>query len=201
MVTLAFLAAYIILFAFVHSLTAAIFFKKWVYRFIELRVYRFLYTILSVVTVAPLLYLWFIDRGISQLIYKFGFPYILISAGMVIAGGLLILDSLIIIDPLDFVGVKNILKMKSGDGGLSTRGAYGITRHPLYLGGMLILWANPEMRLVDLVVTVLFSLYFIVGGFLEERKLEEEFGRQYRDYKKNVSMFLPVKWFLGFIRS
>ncbi len=200
MQTLSFLAAYIVFFAVLHSLTAATFFKKWVYRIIKPRVYRFLYTAISVLTVLPILYLWFNGRGEFEPLYRIGFPYILVSLGMIIAGGVFILNSLILIDPLEFIGVKGVLKKREAKGGLSTEGVYSLTRHPLYLGGMLILWANPEMRLIDLMVAFLFSLYFVFGGILEERKLEEEFGEEYRDYKKKVSMFLPVKWLLSLIR-
>jgi protein-S-isoprenylcysteine O-methyltransferase Ste14 len=200
MQTLSFLAAYIVFFAVLHSLTAAMFFKKRIYSIIEPRIYRFLYTGISVLTVLPILYLWFNGRGEFEPIYRISFPYILVSILMIIAGGILILNSLILIDTLELIGVKGVLKKREAKGGLSTEGVYSLTRHPLYLGGMLILWANPEMRLIDLMVTFLFSLYFVFGSVLEERKLEEEFGEEYREYKKKVSMFLPVKWLLSLIR-
>jgi protein-S-isoprenylcysteine O-methyltransferase Ste14 len=201
MQTLAFLAAYIVFFAVLHSLTAAMFFKKWAYRFIEPRVYRFLYTAVSVLTILPILYLWFNGRGEFEPLYRIWFPYILVSLGLIFLGGVFILNSFILIDPLEFIGFKGVLKKSSTKGGLTKGGVYGLTRHPLYLGGMLILWANPEMRVIDLIVATLFSLYFVLGGILEERKLEAEFGYEYWEYKKKVSMFLPVKWLLGFIRS
>ncbi|GBE18169.1 NnrU protein [archaeon BMS3Abin16] len=204
---LAFLAAYIVFFVFIHSLTAARFFKEKAYQFIEPCTYRFLYTVVSGVTVLPILYLWLLGRSDSPLLYRIGFPLVLISFAMIAVGLILILKSLILIDPLSYLGVKQVLGMGVGqkNAGLSTKGAYGVCRHPLYLGGMLLLWSNPEMRLVDLLVAILFSLYFILGGVFEERKLEEEFGDEYRRYKQNVSMMIPVKWFgqklKGIIRS
>ncbi len=201
MQTLVFLGTYIVFFAVLHSFTAATFFKNRAYSFIEPRVYRFLYTTVSVLTVLPILYLWFNGRGEFLPLYRIGFPYVLVSLGMIIAGGVFILNSFIQIDLLEFIGVKGVSKKSITKGGLITDGVYGVTRHPLYLGGMLILWSNPEMRLIDLVVVSLFSLYFVLGGILEERKLESEFGEDYREYKKSVSMFLPVKWLLGFIHS
>ncbi len=190
------LTGYIIFFAFLHSLTASMPVKQMVYKYMDAGVYRLLYTVISVVTILPLLYLWLWDRSPSKLIYTLEFPYYIISMGMVIAGAALVLNSLILIDLPDFIGLKGVLKIKPKvkSSGLTTKGAYGITRHPLYLGGMLVLWANPWMHSVDLVVALLFTLYFIVGGWLEERKLEVEFGDEYREYKKKVSMFLPVKW-------
>ena len=36
--------------------------------------------------------------------------------------------------------------------------------------------------------------YFVVGTILEERKLKLQFGDQYADYQRRVSMFFPIKW-------
>ena len=197
------LALYIIFFAFVHSLTASRSFKKKAYDFVEPELYRFLYTLVSVTMVLPLLYLWLWNRERSALLYTIEFPYLVVSIAMIAAGLFLVLNSLITIDVLDFIGVKAALKRKAlGEkaGGLIITGAYGITRHPLYLGGMLILWSNPVMRLVDFAAASFISGYLILGAFLEERKLEEEFGDEYRDYKTKVSMFLPLKWLGNVIR-
>jgi protein-S-isoprenylcysteine O-methyltransferase Ste14 len=195
------LAGYIAFFAFVHSLTAATSFKKKAYQFFEPGVYRFLYTVLSVLTTLPILFLWFIDRSSSILLYEIGFPYLLVSFGMFFSGATLILTSLFSIDLLGFIGLKHVLKLKAADTGLVTSGMYSVTRHPLYLGGMLILWSNPSMRLVDFAVALFFSLYFLTGAVLEERKLIDEFGEKYSNYKKEVSMFIPFKWILRKVKS
>jgi protein-S-isoprenylcysteine O-methyltransferase Ste14 len=196
-----YLGGYIVVFAIIHSLTAANFFKKAVHRFIDPERYRLLYTIFSLVTVLPIIYLWFWDRDSSPFLYMIPFPYSLFSYGLIILGIALIINSFMIIDLFEFIGLKKSSKIEADGKGLITSGSYGLTRHPLYFGGMLILWANPGMRMVDLTVALFFSLYFIVGAFLEERKLEEEFGQSYRDYKKRVSMFLPLKWVVFIIRS
>ncbi len=197
------LAAYIIFFSLLHSLTAARFFKEKAYQFIEPGAYRFLYTVVSGVTVLPILYLWYIGRSIYAPLYIIRFPFSLLAYVVMASGLYLLVKSLIFIDSLDFLGFNALFKKKhpTKSGGLITSGVYSITRHPLYLGGILILWTNLQMRSVDLLVTILFTLYFIAGGVLEERKLEEEFGDEYRRYKKNVSMLIPVKWMLGFIRG
>ncbi len=200
---LALLAAYILFFSILHSLTAARFFKKQAYRFIEPGKYRFLYTLVSGVTVLPILYLWYVGKNIYPPLYIIRFPLSLLAYAVMAAGLYLIVQSLIFIDPLDFLGFNALFKKKppAKPTGLITSGVYSITRHPLYLGGILILWANPQMRSVDLLVNTLFTLYFTVGGVFEERKLEEEFGDEYRRYKEKVSMLIPVKWMLGFIRA
>jgi len=41
---------------------------------------------------------------------------------------------------------------------------------------------------------IVISAYFVIGAYLEERKLVREFGEVYREYQKNVSMLFPYKW-------
>jgi protein-S-isoprenylcysteine O-methyltransferase Ste14 len=36
-----------------------------------------------------------------------------------------------------------------------------------------------------------------MGTILEEQKLVEEFGDEYRAYQKKVSMLFPMKWILN----
>jgi protein-S-isoprenylcysteine O-methyltransferase Ste14 len=38
------------------------------------------------------------------------------------------------------------------------------------------------------------SAYLVIGTLLEERKLVLEFGDKYREYQRQVSMFIPLKW-------
>jgi len=36
--------------------------------------------------------------------------------------------------------------------------------------------------------------YFLIGAFLEERKMLAEFGEEYTGYQRRVSMLFPFKW-------
>jgi protein-S-isoprenylcysteine O-methyltransferase Ste14 len=94
-------------------------------------------------------------------------------------------------DVLEFIGIKRE-KKKS----LITRGSYAIVRHPLYLAGILIMITNMRMTQLDLAAVILISGYFVIGAFIEEKRLLSVYGEEYRKYKQQVSMFIPVKWFL-----
>ena len=187
---------YFFFFDFVHSLTASHYFKNKVYQFISLESYRLVYTLIAALTALPIVYLWFSFREMSPLLYSFGSPYAAISILMIIFGIYFVFSSFIITDLVDFTGLNVILKRKSKNKGLVQEGVYAITRHPLYLGGILVLWSNPSMKIIDFLASSLFTLYFMIGGLLEENKLEEEFGELYLDYKKEVSMMFPLKWIL-----
>lgn len=72
-------------------------------------------------------------------------------------------------------------------------GLHRIIRHPWYLGGILLVWAQ-NLSVSTIMVSIVISVYFIVGSFLEERKLVHEFGDQYREYQQTVSMLFPWRW-------
>ena len=74
-----------------------------------------------------------------------------------------------------------------------TSGVYSTTRHPQYLGGLLahvgisfLLSASYSLLSTPLMA---FLVYLISRK--EEKELIKEFGKEYEDYRKKVSMFLP----------
>ncbi len=192
----ALLVAYIVAFAIVHSYTASRGFKKLAYRYVSEGVYRFLYSVLSVLTSLPLAGIWLYYRWDSPLVYSVPYPSRWISFAAMAFGAAMALLSLAQTDPLEFLGVKAVLGMeqKKKEKKLITSGVYGFVRHPLYLGGMLFFWGNPVMTLMDLVGSAFVLAYLILGSRLEEGKLLEEFGEDYAEYQSRVSAFLPVKW-------
>jgi protein-S-isoprenylcysteine O-methyltransferase Ste14 len=78
---------------------------------------------------------------------------------------------------------------------LVTKGIYAQTRHPQYLGFLLltagidVLWVTFSTLLLW---PILVFLYYRLAKE-EEQKMEEKFGEEYREYKKSVPRFLP-KW-------
>jgi len=78
---------------------------------------------------------------------------------------------------------------------LETGGMAGFVRHPWYLAGILLVWAGPpRISRTSLIVGGVLSAYFVIGAFLEERKLLVRYGSSYSEYQQRVSMFLPIKW-------
>ncbi|MEM9923185.1 MAG: methanethiol S-methyltransferase [Cyanobacteria bacterium P01_D01_bin.50] len=70
-------------------------------------------------------------------------------------------------------------------------GLYNYVRHPIYLGFIIAFWSTPVMTLTHLFFSCGILAYILVGIFLEEKDLIADYGNQYREYKKAVSMLIP----------
>jgi len=160
------------------------------------RFYRLFFNTFSLATVVPLFYY---SASVQQeLIIDWEgpllvVPYLLKATGIAlfIAGGWnYSLSQLLGFNPI---------RARRGSTSLSdadtfiVAGVHKVIRHPWYLGGILIIWAG-DLSLSAILVNIVITSYFVIGTLLEERKLVREFGEQYREYQKNVSMLFPNKW-------
>lgn len=100
----------------------------------------------------------------------------------------------------EFVGIRQWKRSREGKspdpgrgGRLFTGNAYGIVRHPLYLGISAVLAFQPVQTRNSFLSVVLVILYFYIGTFFEERRLVRVFGQEYREYQRRVPRFLPVR--------
>lgn len=69
-------------------------------------------------------------------------------------------------------------------------GLYRYSRHPMYVGLLLLLWLRPSMTEGGLLLALVLSIYLAVGMEFEERKLVRELGEPYRDYQRRVRRLL-----------
>ena len=88
-------------------------------------------------------------------------------------------------------------------GKLITSGPFHLVRHPFYLS-YIATWAASTFLfpLIPLWITLVLLTYFYILAALREEKsiLNSELGVEYKEYKKEVGMFLPKatqwkKWF------
>jgi protein-S-isoprenylcysteine O-methyltransferase Ste14 len=73
----------------------------------------------------------------------------------------------------------------------AARGAYLWARHPLYLFMMLAMWSYPALQSDRLLFNGFWTVWIVIGAFLEERDLVAEFGETYREYQQQVPMLIP----------
>lgn len=82
------------------------------------------------------------------------------------------------------------------EGRLITDRLYGLVRHPQYTGLFVALFGEgvvhwPTIFSVALFPIIVLAYYLLARS--EERKVEDEFGEAYREYRKRVPMFIP-RW-------
>ncbi|NJN24517.1 MAG: isoprenylcysteine carboxylmethyltransferase family protein [Cyclobacteriaceae bacterium] len=112
-----------------------------------------------------------------------------------------------------FIAVQGLLIAKWGFKSYDTRAFLGLgslkaedefktdgllkhVRHPLYAGSILMVigYFLFDPKWTTLISGTLVILYFLVGIYLEERKLIEAFGEKYIEYKKKTPMLIPRFW-------
>ncbi len=167
------------------------------------RFFRLLYNIFSLLTLVPLLYYSASIR--QELIFHWHGPLVIIQCLLIATSFFLFITGGWNYSIPMFLGIRQI-RTKRENWSLSehetfvTSGIHRMIRHPWYLGGMMIVWAR-DLSLSTLINNIVITSYFIIGTYLEERKLIREFGEQYREYQANVSMFFPYKWLKARVAS
>jgi len=160
------------------------------------RFYRIFYNLFALVTLLPVLFYTFLLRREPIVAWEGPWrivPILLITVALFyFAGGARRYDF------RQFLGLRQLKDEKAcsvltDDCSLDTSGVLSIVRHPWYSGGILVVWARP-LDMAAILTNLVVCGYFVVGAILEERKLMAQFGQQYADYQKRVSMLFPIKW-------
>jgi methanethiol S-methyltransferase len=158
--------------------------------------YRLGYNLFSLLTLIPL---WSYTKSLSGLKGVHGsWPYSPVQALIALLGLAAFVAGGRAYDLPFFLGFRQIkdsraTSLLSASGPLKSSGILGMIRHPWYAGGLLFIWAQKMDRPI-LIMSLILSVYFIVGALVEERKLTRIYGQVYRDYQQEVSMFFPFKW-------
>jgi methanethiol S-methyltransferase len=183
---------------FLHSftITSAVtgFFRKRFER--AYRYYRILYNLFALTTLVPVLVYTFSIRGLP--VFRWEGPFRIIQGLLVLSALVLFIGGAGRYDLARFIGIRqvhedNACGVLTEDCRLDTCGILGIVRHPWYSGGILIVWAG-NLDVTAILTNLVITGYFLIGAFIEEQKLLAEFGEEYLDYRRRVSMFFPFKW-------
>jgi protein-S-isoprenylcysteine O-methyltransferase Ste14 len=156
--------------------------------------YRLLYNFVSVITLV--LASWFTPHGRDALLWTWDGPLVPLQAalwGVALMVGYL---SLRFMSLWDFLGLAALGIQRDhtvSQDGLVTWGIYGETRNPMFLVGLLLLWAR-DLTQTDMVINVILSVYLLIGAGIEEKRLLTKFGDEYARYMAQVPRFIPRRF-------
>jgi methanethiol S-methyltransferase len=180
-------------FAVQHSLMARPAFKRWWTKFVPPPVERSTYVLLASLALILLFWQW---RPLTQTIWTVTGVWAQVLWVVFGLGWVLVLTSTFLINHFDLFGLKQVwdyrARREAPPPEFKTPWFYKTVRHPLYLGFILAFWATPTMTVGHLLFALATTAYILIAIQLEEHDLIAVFGEQYANYRKRVSMLIPL---------
>lgn len=179
-------------FALQHSIMARPAFKRILTRIIPIEIERSTYVLASTLLLGAAVYYW---QPMGVIIWEVTNPIAIatIYTMFAIGWGILFVATFQI-NHFDLFGLRQVWLAFRGITynhlPFKTPILYRYMRHPLYVGMMMGMWAAPTMTIAHLVFALLSTGYIFVGVLFEEKDLEKALP-EYKQYKKDVPMFLP----------
>jgi protein-S-isoprenylcysteine O-methyltransferase Ste14 len=171
-------------------------FHRWLARFIPEEYTAAIYAIASGIVLLLVILLW--QKSTQTIIAPSGFFRWSLRAIFLFSllGFYWGIKALRFFDPF---GVRPIVNRLRGRNPtpmpFTVAGPYRWVRHPLYLFMILMIWSYPDLTRDRLLFDLLWTVWIVIGSYLEENDLIAEFGEAYREYQKKVTMLIPLlKW-------
>ena len=181
-------------FALQHSIMARPGFKKWWNRFVPPPVERSTYVLLASLALLLLFWQW---RPMTTVVWSVDnvvISYILWA--IFFLGWATVLVGTSLINHFDLFGLRQVYLYQRGQEytelGFRTPFLYKIVRHPIMLGFIMAFWATPHMTVGHMVFAIATTAYILIAIQLEERDIVSVHGTAYEEYRKQVSMLLPI---------
>jgi methanethiol S-methyltransferase len=178
-----------------HSIMARPAFKQWWTRVVPSSIERSTYVVLSSAVLVLLYWQW---RTMPTVIWDVRQPvgrwavWVLFWLGWAIA-----LAATFMVSHFDLFGLRQVYLAWRGKPythiGFHARWLYRLVRHPLMLGFLIAFWAAPTMTAGHLLFAAAMTGYILLATQLEEHDLVAALGDQYRGYRREVPMLLPLR--------
>jgi protein-S-isoprenylcysteine O-methyltransferase Ste14 len=185
-------AAYLVVFAAMHSLLASKQFKSLVWRIFGPdmdRWYFKFFSIFATVTFLPLAIMLLLFPG--RKLYVIRSPWRWLMVGIQLLSAVWIIKGFKDAPHRFSVGLQ-LLKSEEAKP-LSPRGVYCYVRDPFLISGLLGMLMTPFMTTGLLTAYLLSSFYLYLGSLHWEKRLLAQFGKEYRDYQIKVPRMIPWK--------
>jgi protein-S-isoprenylcysteine O-methyltransferase Ste14 len=170
-------------FAVHHSLLARTRLKAPVRRIVGPSLERSMYTWIASGLFLLVCWSW---QPVPGVLYELEQPWRSLAYGVQAAAVLLVALSSRALDVFDLAGIRPLMRARPEHVPLTTSGAYGIVRHPLYFGWALLVFGAPDMTATRAVFAAVSTAYCALAIPWEERGLVEVFGKGYDAYRKKV---------------
>jgi protein-S-isoprenylcysteine O-methyltransferase Ste14 len=171
-------------FALHHSLFARTGVKRLVSTVVSPRLERSVYVWTASVLFILVCAWWLPVPGVA---WQVDWPWAAALAALQLAGVAIALRASAQLDVLSLAGVRQTWTDTAGAAPeLIRTGLYGLVRHPIYFGWVLMVWPTPRMTGTRLAFAVLSTLYLALAVPFEERSLRREFGPLYERYCQQV---------------
>ena len=182
------------LFAIQHSVMARQGFKRWWTRIVPPSVERSTYVLFASFALLILYWLW---QPIPTLVWTVQNPIAAaVLDGTFWLGWVVLVASTFLLSHFELFGLSQVFARLFGkqlsDAKFRAPLLYRHVRHPIYLGVLLAVWATPTMTVGHLLFSVVITAYILIGIQLEERDLVQQFGDQYRRYRQQAAMLVPL---------
>jgi methanethiol S-methyltransferase len=184
----------IALFAVQHSVMARPGFKRWWTRIVPPSVERSTYVLFASFALLILYWQW---QPIPTPVWTVQDPIAAaVLDGIFWLGWVVLVASTFLLNHFEMFGLSQVFARLFGkplpDAKFRAPLLYKFVRHPIYLGVLLAVWATPTMTVGHLLYALLITAYILIGIQLEERDLIQEFGEQYRRYRRHAAMLVPL---------
>ena len=178
------------IFALHHSIMARTGAKAWLTRIVPADLERSVYVWIASLLFLAVCWLW---QPLPGIVWETAGVLFWILVAIQLIGVALTLRAAGIVGTWELAGVRQPDPTRPIE--FRATGPFGIVRHPIYLGWVLIVFAAPVMTTSRLLFALISTAYLVAAIPLEERSLVDAFGEKYRGYQREMRWrLLPGIW-------